>query len=229
MHGTATKMTAQDCFLSTFHPLVLTAGGRRAVQKHGLPPFIDDSCRREPDLESPFPSITALCHAGGFAPRLQAGNTVAYLTVKGRYGRDTQAGWRLVAVLHVIERFESHDLAADWYRSNGVTLPSNCIVAGNAPKPLELTKGNPGREIRERAALDPERMIRLWDAGYRQRVARWPMFLVCRASFLDLQSPPQILESDLVDIFGKIPGTRTPRKITVRQVNSLLDAARRTA
>ena len=72
------------CFLATFRPLIHSPGGRDAARRYGLPPFIDGSCRREPDLESPFPSITATCRAGKFAPRLVVGDRVAYLTVKGQ-------------------------------------------------------------------------------------------------------------------------------------------------
>jgi hypothetical protein len=225
----ANEMTDR-CFLATFHPLIHTAAGRRAVQRYGLPPFIDGSCRREPDFEPPFPSITATCRAGGFAPRLRPGDTVAYLTAKGTYERDTHAGWRLVAVLHVVERFESHDLAAGWYRSQGVGLPSNCIVEGNPPKPLELTNGNPPAEIKRRFSIvsEPERAVRLWDAGYRQRVMKWPVFLVCKASFLDLHTPPQVTESDLAGVFGRVPGMLNPPAISSFQLSGLLDAAQRT-
>lgn len=221
----------ERCYLATYRPLVHTGAGRRATQKHGLPPFIDGSCRREPDFESPFPSITATCRAGGFAPRLRPGDTVAYLTAKGTYERDTHAGWRLVAVLHVIERFESHELAAGWYRSKGIAPPSNCIVEGNLPKPLELTNGNPPADIKRRFLIvsEPERAIRLWDAGYRQRIARWPMFLACNARFLDVHAPPQINEADLVAVFGRVPGMLNPPAISSFQLSGLLDAARRTA
>lgn len=218
-----------SCFLTTYHPLIRTASGRRAVEKFGLPPFIDGSCRREPDFESPFPSVTALCHAGQFTPRLQSGDTVAYLTVKGRYGHDAHAGWRFVAVLHVIERFESHERGAAWYQARGLALPSNCLVSGNAPKALEVTHENAGRDVLDRAASDPERVVRLWHAGYRLRVAKWPVFLVCKATFLELEEPPQVSESDLLEVFGKVPGTRKPPSVSVRKLNSLLDAARRDA
>jgi hypothetical protein len=75
------EMTGR-CFLATFHPLIRTSRGRKAVQEYRLPPFIDGSCRREPDFESPFPSITAICRAGNFAPRLRVDDQVVYLTVK---------------------------------------------------------------------------------------------------------------------------------------------------
>ena len=219
------------CFLATYRPLIHTGAGRRAVQEYGLPPFIDGSCRREPDFESPFPSITATCRAGGFAPRLRPGDTVAYLTVKGTYGGDTQPGWRMVAVLHVVERFETHDLAAEWYRSKGFALPSNCIVAGNPPEPLEVTNGNPPPEIKRRFSVTsrPKLAVRLWDRGYRQRVARWPVFFVCEATFLDVHAPPQISEADLVAVFDRVPGMLNPPAISSLQLSSLLDAVRRTA
>jgi hypothetical protein len=211
-------------FLATFHPLIRTVAGRRAAQMYGLPPFIDGSCRREPDFEAPFPSVTAICRAASFAPRLRSGDTVMYLTVKGRYRDDKSAGWRLVAVLHVVERFESHELAAAWYRARRIALPNNCIVPGNDPKSFELTHGRPRREIRERAAGDPERAIRLWDAAYRRRVERWSIFLACRASFLELHAPPQIRESDFAEIFGRTPATQTPPSISTREFSKLLAA-----
>jgi hypothetical protein len=51
----------ERCFLATFRPFTYTAGGRRAVQEYGLPSFIDGTCRREPDVESSFPSVLAAC------------------------------------------------------------------------------------------------------------------------------------------------------------------------
>ncbi len=144
------------CFLATYRPLVRTASGRQAIQEHDLLPFIDGSCRREPDFESPFPSITATCRGRNFAPRLRIGDRVAYLTVRGRYLCDRQSGWRLVAVLRVVQRFASHTEAAAWYQRQGRPLPSNCIVEGNPPKPLELTNGDPPKEVKERGEHDPE-------------------------------------------------------------------------
>jgi hypothetical protein len=84
---------AGRCFLVTYHPLVKFSGGRKAMYQHGLPPFIDGSCRREPDFESRFPSITATCRGGNFAPRLQIGDRIAYLKIKGKYPGDFECGW----------------------------------------------------------------------------------------------------------------------------------------
>jgi hypothetical protein len=56
-------------FPTSFRPISLTAAGRRAVRERGYAPFIDGSCRREPDFEARFPAITALCRPT-FAPRV---------------------------------------------------------------------------------------------------------------------------------------------------------------
>jgi len=55
------------------------------------------------------------------------------------------------------------------------------------------------------------------------------VFLVCKATFLELEESPQVSESDLLEVFGKVPGTRKPPSVSVRKLNSLLDAARRDA
>ena len=117
------------CFLATYRPLIQTAAGRLVVLQFGLPSFIDGSCRREPDLESRFSSVSATCLAANFAPRLQVGDRVTYLTVKGKYSGDLEPGWRLVAVLRIRRCFPSHEDAADWYLQHGLLIPSNCGAA----------------------------------------------------------------------------------------------------
>ena len=197
------------CFLATFRPLIYSSGGRDAARRSGLPPFIDGSCRREPDLESPFPSITATCRAGKFAPRLVVGDRVAYLTVKGQYLEQRQPHWRLVAVLRVVRRFDSHPQAAAWYAGQALPLRSNCLVEGNAPKTFELTNGTPPADVRARLAgeADSQKAIRLWDAGYRRRVTQYPAFLATQPEFLELHRPPEVHAEDLLSIFGSIPAT----------------------
>jgi hypothetical protein len=150
-----------------------------------------------------------------------------YITVKGRYLDDTVAGWRLVAVLRVLERFESHESAADWYDAHELPLPNNCLVPGNPPKPFELTHRHPSRSVRERGAEDPRRTVRVWDAAYQRRIAAWPTFLACAATFLQLSTPPQIRERDFMKIFGGIPGTRTPPRVERSEFRKLLRLSRR--
>jgi len=215
------------CFLATFRPLIYSPGGRDAARRYGLPPFIDGSCRREPDLESPFPSITATCRAGKFAPRLVVGDRVAYLTVKGQYLDERQAHWRLVAVLRVVRRFESHPQAAAWYADQGLPLPSNCLVEGNAPKPFELTNRMPPADVKARllGEADSEKAIRLWDAGYRRRVAQYPVVLATQPEFLELHRAPKVHHQELLSIFGRIPATLNPPAIGCHQLDALLQLA----
>jgi hypothetical protein len=214
------------CFVATYRPLVLNRAGRQAVRDHGLPRYIDGSCRREPDFQSPWPSITATCRAGNFAPRLQVGDRVMYLTVKGRYEGEGSPSWRLVALLHVIHRFATHAAAADWYRASGLPLPSNCIVPENPPRPFELTNRMPPASVRGRvgAQRDPRRAVRLWNATYRGRVARWPVFLVTAAEYLELDRPPLVTVDDLMAAFGSVPSTLTPPAIDCRGLDRLVEA-----
>jgi len=71
--------------LVTYIPLCYSMYGMKAIEEYGLKPFIDASCRREPDFESNFPSITALCRKNKLAPQLKVGDIVVYLTKPGKY------------------------------------------------------------------------------------------------------------------------------------------------
>src|SRR5438552_3680384 len=118
-----------------------------AVQRFGLVPVIAASCRREPDLLATGPSISAICRGRAFAPRLREGDSVAYMTVKDSYPPTAFAHWRLIALLRVVHRFESHNDAAAWYRDRGLPLPSNCMVNGNPCFPYEMTAGTEVRRF----------------------------------------------------------------------------------
>jgi hypothetical protein len=188
-------------YLCSFRPLAESPNGREAVANFALPPFVDASCRREPDFESEFPSITALCRGKYFAPRLRVGDVVVYITRKGVYPGVAERHWRLVAILNVSAFFPSHASAADWHRAKRLPLPSNCMVSGNPPKPLEQT---------DRFQAD----LRHWDAIYRLRAKSCGAFHVCEPLFRELHHPPAITDAMMRDIFGYIPGTRNPPAIT---------------
>ena len=120
-------------FLNSYRPLIRTAAGRAAVAKHSIPPFVDGSCRREPDFEARFPGISAICRFRHFAPRLREDDVVLYVTVKGDYWRRDARLWHLTALLKVLRVLPSHHEAAAWYRENSLPLPSNCLLAENPP------------------------------------------------------------------------------------------------
>ena len=187
-------------YLVTYRPLAFSRVGRDAAERANIPPFVDASCRREPDLEAPHPSITALCRGHLFVPRLVRGDTVAYITKKGRYGNCSEDHWRLVAVLRVMKSYSSHLAAANWYRQRGEDLPSNCMVSGNRPKPLRLTDKY-------------ESTICGWDSIYRDRAKQDGDFAICRALFRRLHRPPVLRRQDFESVFEKLPATLNPPPI----------------
>jgi hypothetical protein len=208
-------------FLCSYRPLRADKAGRTAIRDCNLPPFIDGACRREPDLQATAPSISALCRTDKFAPRLDEGDYVAYITGQGRY--EAQPGWALVALLRVIKRFESHEMAADWYRGQGYPLPSNCMVPGNLPQPYQSTNRRLSCEVLDGIdpEADPQSAVRLWDGIYQRRARDNGVFLACQAVFLELWHPPILRRSDLQRIFGRVPGTQNPPKITSAEFDAL--------
>lgn len=198
-------------FLNSFRPLARYSEGRQAVNKYNLPPFIDYSCRKEPDFLSKYPSISALCRVGKFAPRLHEGDIAVYITCKGDYLNVKYAHWRLVAILEVIKRFETHTDAALWYTSHGTSLPSNCMVTNNPPLPLEFTA--PITEF----GTD----IRRWDLAYQKRARQCSIFLACQPRFIELYNPPIITDDTMYDVFARIPGTQNPPAILVQELTKL--------
>ena len=201
-------------YLNTYRPLASSAAGWRAAERHALPPYVDASIRREPDLQSRYPSISALCRGRFFAPRLHEGDTVVYMTVKGEYPGKQERHRRLVAVLDVLKRFESHADAARWYQGQNLPLPSNCMVPGNLPHPLSMAVS--------KHPCDDNGCG--WDERYQRRAKQWGTFLACKVFFLDLTTPPPISDGLLMSVFGRIPPTRTPPAILARDYEALLQA-----
>jgi hypothetical protein len=159
-----------------------------------------------------------------FAPRLQTGDTVAYMTVKGRYEPEQFSHWRLVAILRVIRRFESHKQAAAWYQDSNLPLPSNCVVEANDPLPYDLTIGLlPPNKFGE--GLSTEEKLRKWDLGYKVRARKHGVFLACAADFLELNVPPILTGEAMLKIFGRVPPTLTPPSISENEYAALAEIA----
>ena len=192
--------SAPEYFLCSFRPLAFSKVGREAVARFSLLPFVDASCRREPDFDSDFPAITSLCRGRNFAPRLSIGDSVVYIAKRGRYIGLSVPHWRLVAILKVIVTFKDHASGADWYRARQLPLPSNCMTFGNPPLPLEKTD----------YFIDD---LNRWDARYRLKAKTWGTFHICESLFCDLHDPPAITPERMKSIFGKIPGTQNPPEI----------------
>lgn len=211
-------------YLVSYRPLAVTARGRKASLKHGLSAFVDGSCRREPDFESPVPAITSLCRRGKFVPRLCVGDEVIYITVKSSFGSATdETHYRLVAHLRITHISNTHPAAAAWYISQGLAVPSNCMISGSLPKPYDQTNGRNGCQYRGK----PEDVkLRWWDGGYRKRAMMVAVVAHCEPLYINLNNPPQIMASDLITIFGRIPGTQTPPQLPCDQIQSLLELAK---
>jgi hypothetical protein len=198
-------------FLNSYRPLTGYAAGQQAILAFHLPPYLDYSCRREPDFMSTYPSISALCRVKKFAPRLHEGDITIYITCKGSYQGIKARHWRLVAILEVLKRFELHTDAELWYTSQGIPLPRNCMVKGNPPLDIALTA--PITEF----GTD----LRRWDLEYQKRARKSSVFLACKSQFLELYNPPIITEEIMCKAFNRIPGTQNPPAILQEEYEKL--------
>lgn len=196
-------------YFNTYKPLCSTLEGQRAIEVFNYPRFVDNSIRREPDFQHEYPSISAICRANNFAPRLQKGDIIVYTTVKGKYLGIEEAHWRTVAVLKVLERMLNHEKAAEWYIEKGLRLPSNCIVSGNDPLPKDHSAGNCGT-----------------DESYKARVAENPVFHICEKLYCELSLPNPLFKKDMITAMGSVPSTQTPPSISKQQFINLLEVAR---
>ena len=206
-------------YLNNYQPLAASPSGREAVNAFQLPPFIDGSIRREPDLEHDYPAITCLCRGGKFAPRLEIGDIVAYVTKKRSFGLGGRAQRRLTAVLRVAHRFESHTQAKLWYDERGMSLPSNLMVPGNAAAPFEQSH----RLCRSSKCLGAAKTFREWDASYRARARKFPVVVGCVAlkTWLGWDAP-EVTDADLESVFGAVPGMQNPGEHSLREFQALM-------
>lgn len=215
--------------LNSFRPLCMTDIGLRAVNAYGYPPFIDASCRREPDFENEYPSITALCRQGKFAPLLYPNDIVVYITIKGKWLTNYDH-YRLIAILKVVEKKQSHSEAATWYRNKNIRLPSNCMVENNPPYKFHETAGNYKKksDIQKFLNCDIEkqkkigkRRVELWNGEYLNKSQEWGDFVITKPVFIELNEPPIFTDDDMKKIFGKVPNTRNPNKIKKEELRNL--------
>ncbi len=215
--------------LNTYRPLNLTNYGSAANVKFNIPPYVDGSCRREPDFESEYPSITALCRGRACAPRLFEGDRIIYLTVKSDYENIGEEHYKLTAILKIYKRFENHQDASKWYVKNKIQIPSNCLVDGNPPLPIEKTSGLKTSQMKRIIKHDEpirslhlDKMLREWDNEYWDKIKKYPVFITCKKILIELNNPPIISIKDLTKIFKKVPVTRTPPEITRNEYKKIL-------
>lgn len=206
-------------YLVSFRPLAVSSGGRMALKEFALPPFIDGSCRREPDFESIYPSISALCRKGKFAPKLKIGDEMIYITIKSNFGTRELSHYKLVAHLRVIHCSPTHQEAAVWYQERLLQAPSNCMTTDSKPKPYEQTSGQNGKLWRK---YSTQTRLQFWDGIYRKRSKEHGTFIHCEAKLLNLHNPNRLFVEDFEAVFGRMPGTQNPPKITDSQLLELI-------
>jgi hypothetical protein len=209
-------------FLNTYTPLVRSEAGRQASKQCKLPPFIDGSIRREPDLQHKWPAITCLCRADKFAPRLVVGDHVVYMTCTGNWHKlgepKPPRHRRLTAVLRVDAPCESHEEAAKWYTDRKLGLPSNLMVENNPPNPLEKSH----RLTRFRCAMSDGKLHDRWDAAYKRRAKRFKQVVICKPVYCSLGwDAPTVYDRDLIGVFGKLPGTQNPGALPFKHLEEL--------
>ncbi len=198
-------------FLNSFTPLSVNKFGRKSSATYNIPPYIDGSCRREPDFENPKPAITQLCRPKKLVPRLSKGDLVIYITKSGRYGTN-QAHWKFVGILEVIDIVPDHNTAFAFYTQNNIAVSQNIICNSTSAFPLDFTHG-----INEnnKDNADANDVIKRWNAGYMYRAKQYPEVAITQVwnDILYLDNPP-IINHDMMNfIFGKIPGTQNPREL----------------
>jgi hypothetical protein len=207
-------------FLVTYRPLVATPQGVKAARLYGDAPFVDGSCRREPDLEGEYPTITCLCRKNKLVGRLRQDCRVIYMTVKGNYPGDTEPGWRFVSVLEPRERFNSHQEAAEWYQKTGRQVPGNLMINGSQPLPLDRTSGMACPD--EDDCVDFSSLAE-WNLRYAGRAQENPHVWITRCLFKDLENPKQMTESDARSVFrSDFPGTQNPPELSETAAARLL-------
>jgi hypothetical protein len=187
-------------YLLSYVPLANSTEGRAVATRNRIPPYVDASCRREPDFELASPFVSGLCRPS-FVATLNVGDLLVYMTKMSAVHR---SGRRLVAVLELVRAFGSHADAAIWYRANGFRLPHSCIVPGNDPLPIALT--NP--KMTKGTALFTD--SKLWDrAVYAPRAKNCVKCFAATALFLRLDIPPTVTDEFWTQTLGGDPGQRT--------------------
>lgn len=207
-------------YLAKYRPMNSTPEGQCAVARFNIPPYVDGSCRREPDLECEFPSISALCRGELFAPHLKEGDEITYITTKDFYG-EAFRHWRIVARLKVLKRFDSHPDAAKWYRVQIRKVPNNCMVAGNPPLPLSHTSRRASNCAPGCGSATAT--LNQWNAHYQSRADTIPAFLACEAIWKELVFPRILTDRNALRILGSLErmNSRLPIKISSSELSAL--------
>lgn len=195
-------------YLVTFTPLCYKNEDGYAIIHNNQPKFVDSSSRREPELESEYPSISSICRADKLTSRLAEGDIIAYISKKWGYSA-LKNHRRLVAILKIIKKCENHEEAAQFYKAKNLKIPSNCIVNGSQPYE------------RQYIGLD------CYDEQkYKDRVNDYPLYFICKHIYHDLLGTIQLHDAHMKNIFGETdPPTENPPAREITELEKLVDFA----
>jgi hypothetical protein len=80
-------------YLLSYSPLANSTHGRDVAARNGIPPYVDASCRREPDFELDAPFISGLCRPA-FIGTLALLDVIVYVTNKRPIHRGGVGLWQ---------------------------------------------------------------------------------------------------------------------------------------
>ncbi len=191
-------------YLLSYTPMANSKHGREVAAHNGIPPYVDASCRREPDFELPEPFISGLCRPS-FVAHLELSDTIVYITNKSEIRGEKR---RLVAILQLNQMFPSHEAAASHYSSLGVRVPYSCILERNPPLPIHMTNPKMTKPLAKFKITDS----RVWDRLiYRQRARDCQKCFSCGVIFREVTNPPIVAEGFLAERLGSGFGYRMQR------------------
>jgi hypothetical protein len=182
-----------NVYLNTFCPLGSSVTGRAASYLFNLPPYIEGSARREPDFQHARPCITGMVNPQ-LVKKLEEGDFVVYMADDFRH-----AGKRIVAVLKVIGKMQSHRSAASWYINEEFPVPNNLMAFGTQPVSPHETFGDGNFSgLNGSNGLLPE-------SKYKKRAKECPDVAICRIwrNQVHLYHPPLLRDKDMIRIFGR--------------------------
>jgi hypothetical protein len=207
-----------DVFLNSFTPLAFNKMGRGAANKNNLPLYIDGSCRREPDFENPKPAITQLCRPKKLINRLRNGDLIIYITRLGKYGTN-EAHWKLISILEVINILPDHNSTLTFYTKHELPISQNIICNKTEPYSLDYTHGITEHN---QPNINHAEVIKKWNLGYMLRARQYPEVAITQIwnNVLYLNNPPIIDHLTMRSIFGRIPSTQTPPRLTEIEWNN---------
>lgn len=199
-------------FLNSYYPLCTTKKGRDSAIKYKIAPFLDGSCRREPDFIKDKPAITGLCRTNKLLPRLSKGDLVIYLTNKRKYYNSEPKRF-YVGILQVENILSSHKDAMAWYNKNSFHISQNIICENTKPLRSEYTHRFIDKSFKEN---NGEANIRRWNGFYKGRSIKFPLVAQCKIwkKQMELVNPKHISDEEMYKVFKRERvGTQNPPKL----------------